>query len=184
MLELLAVELELVGSHAEVRSARVVHPDQRHVAALSVCLELEDCGQVERGQHLGGPVGREHEVVVQLPVHPKKVEPPPGVALRVTTVPPVRPVRSSRKASFHSSPMPRPLMAMPSLAARRASIRQSASASSGLTPVRLALVFAWVAMLVAALAGLDRIKAAYSHAVAAGYRFFSYGDACLIERSR
>jgi len=38
-------------------------------------------------------------------------------------------------------------------------------------------------MLVAALAGLDRIKAAYAHAVAARYRFFSYGDACLIERS-
>jgi S-adenosylmethionine:tRNA ribosyltransferase-isomerase len=37
-------------------------------------------------------------------------------------------------------------------------------------------------MLVAALAGLDRIKAAYAHAVASGYRFFSYGDACLIER--
>jgi S-adenosylmethionine:tRNA ribosyltransferase-isomerase len=37
-------------------------------------------------------------------------------------------------------------------------------------------------MLVAALAGLDRIKTAYAHAVAAGYRFFSYGDACLIER--
>jgi S-adenosylmethionine:tRNA-ribosyltransferase-isomerase (queuine synthetase) len=27
-----------------------------------------------------------------------------------------------------------------------------------------------------------RIKAAYAHAMAAGYRFFSYGDACLIER--
>jgi len=38
-------------------------------------------------------------------------------------------------------------------------------------------------MLVAALAGHERIKAAYAHAVAAGYRFFSYGDACLIERS-
>jgi S-adenosylmethionine:tRNA ribosyltransferase-isomerase len=36
-------------------------------------------------------------------------------------------------------------------------------------------------MLVAAFAGLDRIRAAYAHAVAAGYRFFSYGDACLIE---
>src|SRR5437764_2114937 len=37
-------------------------------------------------------------------------------------------------------------------------------------------------MLVAALAGLERIKAAYAHAVAERYRFFSYGDACLIER--
>jgi S-adenosylmethionine:tRNA ribosyltransferase-isomerase len=36
-------------------------------------------------------------------------------------------------------------------------------------------------MLVGALAGLDRIKSAYAHAVAGGYRFFSYGDACLIE---
>jgi S-adenosylmethionine:tRNA ribosyltransferase-isomerase len=37
-------------------------------------------------------------------------------------------------------------------------------------------------MLVSALAGLERIKAVYAHAVASGYRFFSYGDACLIER--
>jgi S-adenosylmethionine:tRNA ribosyltransferase-isomerase len=37
-------------------------------------------------------------------------------------------------------------------------------------------------MLVAALAGLGRIKAAYAHAIAAGYRFYSYGDACLIEK--
>jgi len=39
-------------------------------------------------------------------------------------------------------------------------------------------------MLVAAFAGLDRIKSAYAHAVGSGYRFFSYGDACLIERQR
>jgi S-adenosylmethionine:tRNA ribosyltransferase-isomerase len=39
-------------------------------------------------------------------------------------------------------------------------------------------------MLVAALAGRDRMKAAYAHAIAAGYRFFSYGDACLIESQR
>ena len=38
-------------------------------------------------------------------------------------------------------------------------------------------------MLVAALAGLDRMKAAYAHAVAERYRFFSYGDACLIDQN-
>lgn len=35
-------------------------------------------------------------------------------------------------------------------------------------------------MLVAAFVGLERMKAAYAHAIAAGYRFFSYGDACLL----
>ena len=35
-------------------------------------------------------------------------------------------------------------------------------------------------MLVAAFAGLERMKAAYTHAIAAQYRFFSYGDACLL----
>jgi S-adenosylmethionine:tRNA ribosyltransferase-isomerase len=28
----------------------------------------------------------------------------------------------------------------------------------------------------------DQLPPAYAHAMAAGYRFFSYGDACLIER--
>jgi S-adenosylmethionine:tRNA ribosyltransferase-isomerase len=37
-------------------------------------------------------------------------------------------------------------------------------------------------MLVAAFAGLDTMKAAYAHAIAAGYRFYSYGDACLLLR--
>ena len=37
-------------------------------------------------------------------------------------------------------------------------------------------------MLVAAFAGRERMLAAYAHAVAAGYRFHSYGDACLLER--
>lgn len=35
-------------------------------------------------------------------------------------------------------------------------------------------------MLVAAFAGLERMRAAYAHAVAQRYRFFSYGDACLL----
>jgi S-adenosylmethionine:tRNA ribosyltransferase-isomerase len=35
-------------------------------------------------------------------------------------------------------------------------------------------------MLVAAFCGLDVMKRAYAHAVAAGYRFYSYGDACLL----
>ncbi len=35
-------------------------------------------------------------------------------------------------------------------------------------------------MLVGAFAGVGRMKAAYAHAIAARYRFFSYGDACLL----
>ncbi|TVQ53783.1 MAG: tRNA preQ1(34) S-adenosylmethionine ribosyltransferase-isomerase QueA [Rhodobacteraceae bacterium] len=35
-------------------------------------------------------------------------------------------------------------------------------------------------MLVSALMGLDRMKAVYAHAVAARYRFYSYGDASLL----
>ena len=38
-------------------------------------------------------------------------------------------------------------------------------------------------MLVSAFAGYDPIRAAYAHAVAERYRFFSYGDAMLLERS-
>jgi S-adenosylmethionine:tRNA ribosyltransferase-isomerase len=37
-------------------------------------------------------------------------------------------------------------------------------------------------MLVAAFSGLERIQAAYAHAVAERFRFFSYGDACLLTR--
>lgn len=37
-------------------------------------------------------------------------------------------------------------------------------------------------MLVSAFAGFDRIKAVYNHAIANKYRFYSYGDAMLLER--
>ncbi len=38
-------------------------------------------------------------------------------------------------------------------------------------------------MLVSALVGRERILEAYRHAVDAKYRFFSYGDACFIEKA-
>src|SRR5574343_454142 len=38
-------------------------------------------------------------------------------------------------------------------------------------------------MLVSAFAGYETIRAAYAHAVAERYRFFSYGDAMLLERA-
>jgi S-adenosylmethionine:tRNA ribosyltransferase-isomerase len=38
-------------------------------------------------------------------------------------------------------------------------------------------------MLVCAFAGTDRMKAAYAEATAARYRFYSYGDACLLFKS-
>jgi S-adenosylmethionine:tRNA ribosyltransferase-isomerase len=38
-------------------------------------------------------------------------------------------------------------------------------------------------MLVSALCGLDVMQRAYAHAIAGGYRFYSYGDACLLFRA-
>lgn len=38
-------------------------------------------------------------------------------------------------------------------------------------------------MLVSAFCGLDTMHAAYAHAIASGYRFYSYGDACLLFRA-
>jgi len=37
-------------------------------------------------------------------------------------------------------------------------------------------------MLVGAFSGLERMRAAYEHAISQGYRFYSYGDACLLTR--
>ena len=39
-------------------------------------------------------------------------------------------------------------------------------------------------MLVCAFAGTEAMKRAYAHAIEAGYRFYSYGDASLLERAR
>src|SRR5215470_474422 len=38
-------------------------------------------------------------------------------------------------------------------------------------------------MLVAAFSGLDTMRAAYAYAIGRGYRFYSYGDACLLHRA-
>ena len=38
-------------------------------------------------------------------------------------------------------------------------------------------------MLVSAFAGLETMRRAYAHAIAADYRFYSYGDACLLSRA-
>lgn len=38
-------------------------------------------------------------------------------------------------------------------------------------------------MLVSAFAGLDTMRAAYDHAIACGYRFYSYGDSSLLFRA-
>jgi S-adenosylmethionine:tRNA ribosyltransferase-isomerase len=38
-------------------------------------------------------------------------------------------------------------------------------------------------MLVAAFSGLETMQQAYAHALRSGYRFYSYGDACLLHRA-
>jgi S-adenosylmethionine:tRNA ribosyltransferase-isomerase len=38
-------------------------------------------------------------------------------------------------------------------------------------------------MLVCAFAGTEPMRAAYAHAIETRYRFYSYGDACLLERA-
>jgi S-adenosylmethionine:tRNA ribosyltransferase-isomerase len=39
-------------------------------------------------------------------------------------------------------------------------------------------------MLVSAFSGLETMKRAYAHAIESGYRFYSYGDACLLFRDK
>jgi S-adenosylmethionine:tRNA ribosyltransferase-isomerase len=37
-------------------------------------------------------------------------------------------------------------------------------------------------MLVSAFCGLETMRAAYAHAIERNFRFYSYGDACLLIR--
>ena len=39
-------------------------------------------------------------------------------------------------------------------------------------------------MLVSAFSGLEVMRRAYAHAIASGYRFYSYGDGCLLFPAR
>ncbi len=39
-------------------------------------------------------------------------------------------------------------------------------------------------MLVCAFAGMENMQQAYAHAIAGGYRFYSYGDGCLLEKTK
>jgi S-adenosylmethionine:tRNA ribosyltransferase-isomerase len=72
--------------------------------------------------------------------------------------------------------------------ARRARPKPTSSSRRATVPVvdRLITNFhlpkSTLLMLVSAFAGCDTIRAAYRHAVAERYRFFSYGDAMLLER--
>ena len=38
-------------------------------------------------------------------------------------------------------------------------------------------------MLISAFCGMGNVRAAYQHAIAGDYRFFSYGDACFMRRA-
>jgi S-adenosylmethionine:tRNA ribosyltransferase-isomerase len=38
-------------------------------------------------------------------------------------------------------------------------------------------------MLVSAFSGLETMQRAYAHAVQSDYRFYSFGDACLLHRA-
>ena len=51
-----------------------------------------------------------------------------------------------------------------------------------LLPTNFHLPRSTLFMLVSAFAGLERMQAAYAHAVAGRYRFYSYGDCCLLRR--
>ena len=66
---------------------------------------------------------------------------------------------------------------------RSSSPRAIASALVDLLMTNFHLPKSTLFMLVAAFAGLERMKQAYAHAIAADYRFFSYGDASLLERA-
>jgi S-adenosylmethionine:tRNA ribosyltransferase-isomerase len=51
-------------------------------------------------------------------------------------------------------------------------------------PTNLQLPRSTLNMQVSAFSGLDTMKHAYAHAIGKGYRFYSYGDACLLFRGQ
>jgi hypothetical protein len=52
-----------------------------------------------------------------------------------------------------------------------------------LSSIFVAWFVVYLLMLVSAFAGRERVLAAYHHAIAGRYRFFSYGDAMFVERA-
>ena len=56
------------------------------------------------------------------------------------------------------------------------------------TPMRIVglvtIALAVATILAPPFSGLDTMKHAYAHAIASGYRFYSYGDACLLFRDK
>ena len=81
-----------------------------------------------------------------------------------------RPTRTARSGRLPARP-------------RSSSRPATASAPSTCMLTNFHLPRSTLFMLVAAFCGLDTMQRAYAHAIAAGYRFYSYGDACLLFRS-
>ena len=107
---------------------------------------------------------------------------------------PLTPSNERARATAGSLPSARPACARWSLRHEAASLRaERAETDIFITPgYRFSVVDRLITnfhlpkstllMLVAAFAGSDTMRAAYRHAVAERYRFFSYGDAMLLER--